>query len=146
MDSPLQHTEIFLDTVQGYFADGAHPGDHNLTFVDVGDVDAAQRGGAISGEQAGEYVSSVEASLRAWSVGGNTVGVLGNGKYGVVHEATVNSSAIEGRVTSLAEKVDPGGETLKTQTPQSLRATKNCLKRRWAMRSNTRSTSTPRVA
>ena len=116
LDSPLQHTEIFLDTVQGYFADGAHPGDHNLTFVDVGDVDAAQRGGAISGEQAGKYVSSVEASLRAWSVGGNTVGVMGNGKYGVVHEATVNSSAIEGRVTSLAGKVDPGGETLKTQT------------------------------
>ena len=65
LDSPLQHTEIFLDTVQGCFADGAHPGDHNLTFVDVGDVDAAQRGGAISGEQAGEYVSSVEA--RAFS-------------------------------------------------------------------------------
>ena len=40
---------------------------------------------------------------------------MGNGKYGVVHETAVDSSAIEGRVTSLAEKVDPGGETLKTQ-------------------------------
>ena len=114
LDSPLQHTEIFLDTVQGFLTDDQHPGEHNLTLVDVGDVDAAQRGGAITGEQAGEYVSSVEASLRAWSVGGNTVGVMGNGKYGVVHETAVDSSAIEGRVTSLAEKVDPGGETLKT--------------------------------
>ena len=92
------------------------PGDHNLTLVDVGDVDAAMRGGAISDAQAGEYVSSVEASLRAWSIGGKTVGVMGNGKYGVVHEASVNSSAIEGRVNSLAEKVDPGGGAPKTQT------------------------------
>ena len=115
LDSPLQHAEIFLNTVQGYLTGDEHPGDHNLTLVDVGDVDAAMRGGAISDAQAGEYVSSVEASLRAWSIGGNTVGVMGNGKYGVVHEASVNSSAIEGRVSSLAEKVDPGGETLKTQ-------------------------------
>ncbi len=116
LDSPLQHTEIFLDTVQGFLTGDEHSGEHNLTLVDVGDVDAAQRGGGITGEQAGEYVSSVEASLRSWSVGGNTVGVMGNGKYGVVHEASVDSSAIEGRVTSLAEKVDPGGELLKTKS------------------------------
>ena len=116
LDSPLQHAEIFLNTVQGYLTGDEHPGDHNLTLVDVGDVDAAMRGGAISDAQAGEYVSSVEASLRAWSIGGKTVGVMGNGKYGVVHEALVNSSAIEGRVNSLAEKVDPDGGALKTQT------------------------------
>ena len=101
--------------MQGYLTGDEHPGDHNLTLVDVGDVDAAMRGGAISDAQAGEYFSSVEASLRAWSIGGKTVGGMGNGKYGVVHEASVNSSAIEGRVNSLAEKVDPGGGALKTQ-------------------------------
>lgn len=73
------------------------------------DLDGAKLEDTLDEETAGKFVHSVESFLRAWSVGGNSVGVLENNRFGIIHDKGLESAQVESRISDIAALFDPSG-------------------------------------
>lgn len=61
----------------------------------------------FSGEEADEFLASVEGLMRAWSHDGSGVGRLADGKYGVLHDGGLDEARVRGRILDIAHGLDP---------------------------------------
>lgn len=77
-----------------------------MTLIDLA---GAKLEDTLDAEDAGKFVHSVESFLRAWSVGGNSVGVLENNRFGIIHDKGLASDQVESRIADIAALFDPSG-------------------------------------
>ena len=103
------------NTVSGYLSENPDA-ELDLTFVDIGDVEAlSQNTTALAGEIE-QFTKDVEERLRKESVAPEAVSRVENGKYGVVREAGADLQAMEKDLKGLAQKMDPSGKLLNVAT------------------------------
>jgi len=81
--------------------------DVRLTLIDL--TDAALQD-SLEPDVADRFMHNVESYLRAWSVGGDSVGRLEGDKLGVVHDPSLDTGQIESRIADISARFDPAGE------------------------------------
>lgn len=74
--------------------------DFTLTLLDLSSDPTGGYAGA-----AARFLEGVEGYLRAWSVGGDSVGRLDDHKFGVLHDKSVSNGQLQRRINEMA----PGG-------------------------------------
>jgi len=95
---------------------GEQDRDIDMTFVDIGDVG---RLGSISGmdaEGVRRFTDRIETRLKAESLGGDSLGRLDRGKYGLVHDRSANLTDLRSEIESYARDIDPEGMALSVGT------------------------------
>lgn len=81
--------------------------DYQMTLIDLADSALADR---LDEEAVKSFAHNVESYLLAWSVGGNSVGVLDDNKFGIIHDAYFQPHQVEERLSDLVSVFDPSGE------------------------------------
>lgn len=87
--------------------------DIDMTFLDIGDV---SRLGSIQGlnpDDVRRFTDRVETRLKAESLGGDALGRVDRGKYGLVHDRNADMSGLRTELEGYAKDVDPGGQALR---------------------------------
>lgn len=90
--------------------------DVDMTFVDIGDVG---RLGAIHGmdaEGVRKFTERVENRLKAQSIGGDSLGRVERGKYGLVHDRAADLTGLRSEIETYARDIDPEGIALNVDT------------------------------
>lgn len=107
-DSPSP--EAFAQLAERRLKEAAQFGeDYQMTLIELDETALSER---LEPEEATRFVDGVESYLRAWSVDGSSVGVLENGKYGVIHEEGLDSAEVSARISDIASSLDPTGQGL----------------------------------
>ncbi len=88
----------------------------DMTFVDIGDVDELKKSGSANSATVKKFTSNVETRLRSESLGGDAVGRIDSGKYGIVHKSGTNLDVLKDDLTRMAQQVDPKGVALNVAT------------------------------
>ena len=89
----------------------AHGENTELALVSIPEF--AELKSRLSGSAHKELDSSVDAVLRAGSMGGNTVNKMGEGRFSLVCAEGANLDDIVGRIEGLTRSMDPSGEGAK---------------------------------
>jgi EAL domain-containing protein (putative c-di-GMP-specific phosphodiesterase class I)/GGDEF domain-containing protein len=89
-------------------ATGVQTDPYNMTFLELdglGDLKAR-----IGGDGADAFMSEITAHVQAHSVNGDSAGHIAGDKYGFVHEAGLDASALEVAFTERTRSADPAGK------------------------------------
>lgn len=84
--------------------------DYQMTLVSMDEGSLSDR---MDDDQANAMVDGLRSQMRAWSVGGNSVGKLADGTYGVIHDGAVSSDVLKQRIAESSAALDPTGEGIK---------------------------------
>ncbi len=69
----------------------------------------------LAADEQENLMRTIGATLRASSVGGDSASVIGEGKFGLVHEAQVDIDKLEGQIRDFTREVDPLGKGVTTE-------------------------------
>ncbi|WP_421878956.1 EAL domain-containing protein [Pacificispira sp.] len=106
--------EGFVGAVERAIRDAAeNDRDVDMTFLDIGDVGRLGSIPGLSPEDVRRFTDRVESRLKAESVGGDSLGRVDRGKYGLVHDRNADMSILRSEIESYAKDVDPGGQALR---------------------------------
>lgn len=86
--------------------------DVQMTLVDLAGASIADR---FEPEEAKQFIEGVESYLRAWSVDGNSVGMLDDGKFGIIHDTTLKAGQVTDRIGEIAALFGPAGEGIEVK-------------------------------
>lgn len=81
--------------------------DVKMTLVDLA---GASIGDRFEPDEAKQFIEGVESYLRAWSVDGNSVGMLDDGKFGIIHDTNLKAGQVTDRIGEIAALFGPAGE------------------------------------
>ncbi|SDG97708.1 EAL domain-containing protein [Roseospirillum parvum] len=102
-----QGPEAFADLARQRLGEAEALGEtYQMTMIDLSAEDLDQR---LEADDSARFMASVEAYLKAWSVGGDSIGRLDNGKYGVIHDSQLKGAGIEERLNEMIGLFDPAG-------------------------------------
>lgn len=110
----VPHTkEDFAAMAEQRIREGAQFGeDYQMTLIDLADASLGDR---MEPEEAQKMVQNVESYLRAWSVGGNSVGMLEGNKFGVIHDKNFKPTQVADRIGEIAALFDPSGQAVEVK-------------------------------
>ena len=114
-ETGLLKKDAFADIGQRAMRAGEEAGrDYNMTLIDLeGMADLKSR---LEGDQADAIVAEISAQLQASSVGGQSAGRISDEKYGLVHDADLDISALQASIVNKAMEADPDGKGLNVGT------------------------------
>ena len=69
----------------------------------------------LSEDERQVLLNTVGTTLRANSLGGDSAGEVGDGKFGIVHEAGLDVAALEARIAEATKAFDPTGKGVEVQ-------------------------------
>lgn len=84
-----------------------------LTLVNLPGFDALSE--SLSQEEREHLLTTVGTTLRANSLGGDAAGEIGDGKFGIVHEAGLDVAALEAKLSEATRVFDPAGKGVTAQ-------------------------------
>jgi EAL domain-containing protein (putative c-di-GMP-specific phosphodiesterase class I) len=84
-----------------------------LTLVNLPGFDALSE--SLSAEEREHLLTTVGTTLRANSLGGDAAGEIGDGKFGIVHEAGLDVAALEAKLSEATKAFDPAGKGVAAQ-------------------------------
>lgn len=90
--------------------------DIDMTFVDIGDVGRLGSVPGMDAEEVRRFTDKVESRLKAETLGGDSLGRVDRGKYGLVHGRGVNLDDLKGEIEEYARDVDPEGQALQVDS------------------------------
>jgi EAL domain-containing protein (putative c-di-GMP-specific phosphodiesterase class I)/PAS domain-containing protein len=107
---PVRGEEDFTRLAERRFEEAGRFGeDYRMTLIDLAGSDLAER---MDEASVRGFARNVESYLMAWSVGGNSVGVLDDNKYGIIHDPSFKPEQVGKRLSDMAAVFDPSGEGL----------------------------------
>lgn len=110
-NSGLLDRKGFADLAQDSLDLAAAQGEPvELTFIDL-NCDALNQG-LLDSERQDQFMADLGVALRARALGGEMAGSLADGKFGVIHDSSVDGGEIEHEVLSLARSFDLDDEAL----------------------------------
>ncbi len=111
----LMNKDSFIDAAKDAAALAKSVGEEvDLTFIDMAEQADLQK--RLTTEQWEQFTEKLNLTLRARSVDGNTAADLGNGKYGLVHDKSVNADDLKHTLTEISQHSDPTGKGVKVDT------------------------------
>lgn len=111
----LLDTKGFADMAQATIEASTTLGESvELTFIELGSEINA--GGGLADERQHELMSRLSTMLRAQSYGGDLAGKLADGRFGVLHEETIDGSEIENEVLELCQSFAPEGTAIEVKS------------------------------
>lgn len=113
---PVRGVDGFTQLAEQRFAEASQFGDdYSMTMIDLTDAALADR---LDEAAVKSFARNAESYLLAWSVGGESVGVLDDNKFGIIHDASFDPAQVEERLSDLVAVFDPSGEgvTVKAST------------------------------
>lgn len=81
--------------------------DIKMTLFDLGRQDLTEN---LDPNSADKFVKGVQSTLRAWSISGNSVGLLEGNKFGVLHDRPLDTAQVADRIADIATLFDPSAE------------------------------------
>ncbi len=87
--------------------------------------------GSLDEDDQDILMSTVGTTLRANSLGGDSAGEIGEGKFGIIHDSEVNVGDLEAKLTEATRVFDPQGKGVEAQAGIRLQATN--IVERWGM-------------
>jgi EAL domain-containing protein (putative c-di-GMP-specific phosphodiesterase class I) len=85
-----------------------HP--YTVTLLDVAGLEKLRA--RVSGDIAAGLVQGIGRQLQARSLNGSAAGELGDGRFGVLHEGTLDLKGLVQQITTFSKSIDPEGEGL----------------------------------
>ncbi len=70
---------------------------------------------SLSEEEQDVLLNTVGTTLRANSIGGDSAGAIGDGKFGIVHESGLDVAALEAKLSEATKAFDPTGKGVAAQ-------------------------------
>ena len=95
-------------------ASGAQADPYSMTFLEFDGLDDLKT--RIGGDAADSFMSEITAHVQAHSVNGDSAGHISGDKFGFVHEAGLDVSALEGTLTERTRAADPAGKGIAVET------------------------------
>ena len=89
-------------------AAGAQTDPYEMTFLELDGLDDLKA--RIGGEGADAFMSEITAHMQAHSINGDAAGHISGEKYGIVHDADLDVSALEGALAERTRVADPSGK------------------------------------
>ena len=89
-------------------ASGGQADPYSMTFLELDGLEDLKT--RIGREGAESFMSEITAHMQAHSVNGDSAGHISGDKYGIVHEAGLDVSALESTITERTQSADPTGE------------------------------------
>lgn len=87
--------------------------DIKLTLVDLENDELKAR---MSDTAVGNMLTNVESFLRAWSIDGASVERFEGNRFGVVHDAELESDGLNEKLSEITAKYDPAGQGMEVKT------------------------------
>lgn len=91
----------------------AGEGDAELTLINLPGFDKFYE--SLEEDDQEILMSTVGTTLRANSIGGDSAGEIGDGKFGIIHDAAVNVDDLEAQLTEATKVFDPKGKGVEAQ-------------------------------
>ena len=91
---------------------GAAP--YVMTFLDLDGMGELSE--QVGGEEAESFMADMAAHLQVHSVDGDTAGHVGGDRYGIVHEASLNVTALDRTLAERAQVFDPAHKGIAVET------------------------------
>ncbi|MBT5860203.1 MAG: EAL domain-containing protein, partial [Alphaproteobacteria bacterium] len=89
-------------------SEGGRP--YNMTLLDLDGIDKLRD--RMDSEDADDLVANIAAHMKANSVNGESAGRLDDDKFGLVHDADLDVSALQETIAATVKEADPKGEGL----------------------------------
>ena len=89
-------------------SEGGRP--YNMTLVDLDGIDKLRE--RMDDKAADDLVANIAAHMKANSVNGESAGRLDDDKFGLVHDADLDVSALQETIAATVKEADPKGEGL----------------------------------
>lgn len=107
---PARTKEQFAKLAERRLAEAKQFGnDLSMTMIEIDDPALAER---LDPEATENFVQNIESYLRAWSVDGNSVGILDDNKFGVIHDKSFKAAQVADRIGDIAAMFDPSGKSV----------------------------------
>jgi EAL domain-containing protein (putative c-di-GMP-specific phosphodiesterase class I) len=81
--------------------------DIKMTLFDLGGQNLAD---TLDPNSADSFIKGVQSTLRAWSISGNSVGLLEGNKFGVLHDRPLDTAQVTDRIADIATLFDPSAD------------------------------------
>ncbi|SIS40378.1 EAL domain-containing protein [Insolitispirillum peregrinum] len=111
--APARTKEEFAQMAEQRMQEAAQFGDElRMTLIDLADSSLNER---MDSEAIGTFLQGVESYLRAWSVGGNSIGQIDDTKFGIIHDKSLQVEQMSSRISDIASLFDPSGAGLEVK-------------------------------
>ncbi len=94
-------------------AAGTQTDPYEMTFLELNGLDDLKA--RIGGEDADTFMSEITAHMQAHSINGDAAGHISGDKYGIVHDAALDVSALEGALAERTRTADPSGKGIEIE-------------------------------
>ncbi|MBI4031274.1 MAG: EAL domain-containing protein [Proteobacteria bacterium] len=111
----LQDKETFLQSAEKALGMAKGMGQEaKMTMLDIAAPEAGRR---RMGDEAWDgFLESLAGLLRSKSIDGSTAGQIGEGRYSIVHDGSVDAEALKEEVQRLSKKSDPAGRGVEIES------------------------------
>ena len=107
-DTGLQDANNFADSLKEAVASGEIGEDNLMTMVSLPGYEGLRERMDEESEQ--RLLDTLGTYLKANSVGGDMASRVGEGRYSLVHDASVDVGEVEKKITEFSQEADPTGE------------------------------------
>ncbi len=114
-ESGLYSADTFTELASHQLKEARQAGeDAEITLVSMPEIDELRE--RLDDDAEKSLMDTVSASLRANSINGDSAAVVGDGKYALVHDASLDVEDIQTQLTEVTKEIDPEGEGITAET------------------------------
>ncbi|MBT3305893.1 MAG: EAL domain-containing protein [Alphaproteobacteria bacterium] len=112
-ETGLQNPTDFAESLKDAVVNGEIGEDEQLTLISLPGYEGMRERMDAESEQ--KLLDTLGTYLKANSSGGDMAARIGDGRYGLVHDKSVDVDAVEEQITQFSKEADPTGEGLEVQ-------------------------------
>ncbi|NQV84803.1 MAG: EAL domain-containing protein [Rhodospirillales bacterium] len=113
-DTGLQNPTDFAESLKDAVINGEIGEDEKLTLISLPGYEGMRERMDAEGEQ--KLLDTLGTYLKANSSGGDMAARIGEGRFGLVHDKSVNVDAVEAQITQFSKEADPTGKGIEAQS------------------------------
>jgi EAL domain-containing protein (putative c-di-GMP-specific phosphodiesterase class I) len=103
-----RNSEEFAKLAERRVKDASRFGeDIKMTLFDLGAPELTE---TLDKESTAQFMQGVQSTLRAWSISGNSVGMLDGKKFGILHDRPLDTAQVTSRIADIATLFDPSAD------------------------------------
>lgn len=112
-DTGLQNSTDFADSLKEAVVNGEIDENSQLTLISLPGYENLRERMDEDSEQ--KLLDTLGTYLKANSTGGDMAARIGDGRFGLVHDKSVDVAAVEDQISQFSKEADPTGEGIKIQ-------------------------------
>ncbi|MBL4691662.1 MAG: diguanylate cyclase, partial [Rhodospirillales bacterium] len=112
-ETGLQNPADFAESLKDAVANGEIDENNQLTLISLPGYESMRERMDEESEQ--KLLDTLGTYLKANSAGGDMAARVGEGRFGLVHDKSVDINAVEEQISQFSKEADPAGEGIKVQ-------------------------------